>query len=103
MAGLTKAAALDYAAQAIRVNGIAPGPILTDRLARAGEQARASAAVPLLRLGLAGEVAEAAVWLCSPRAAFVTGTVLPVDGGQLAGVPAFATSRPASSPASGGG
>lgn len=89
--GLTRVAALDYAAQGIRVNAIAPGPILTDRLARAGQaaQGRAAAAVPLGRIGSPGEVAAAALWLCSDESSFVTGTVLTVDGGRLAGTPAF--------------
>lgn len=99
VAGLTRTAALDYAALGIRVNGLAPGPILTDRLARAGQPARtaAAAAVPLLRLGSVDDVADAAAWLCSASSAFVTGMMLPVDGGQLAGVPAFATAKLAAS------
>lgn len=89
--GLTRVAALDYAASAIRVNAIAPGPILTDHLAAAGPAAQAGAAraVPLGRVGRSDEVAAAAVWLCSEASSFVTGTVLAVDGGRLAGVPAF--------------
>ncbi|WP_104091116.1 SDR family NAD(P)-dependent oxidoreductase [Arthrobacter sp. GMC3] len=89
--GLTRVAALDYAGAGIRVNAIAPGPILTDRLAAAGSAAQqmAAAAVPLGRLGQVRDVAAAAVWLCSEQSSFVTGTVLPVDGGRLAGVPAF--------------
>ncbi|MFT2817607.1 SDR family NAD(P)-dependent oxidoreductase [Leifsonia sp. A12D58] len=91
--GLTKVAALDYAAAGIRVNAIAPGPILTDRLASASDEALANvaAAVPLGRVGTARDVADAAVWLCSDAASFVTGTVLSVDGGRLAGTPAFKT------------
>jgi len=90
--GLTRVAALDYAGAGIRVNAIAPGPILTDRLAAAGAGAQkmAAAAVPLARLGQVQDVAAAAVWLCSEQSSFVTGTVMPVDGGRLAGVPAFA-------------
>lgn len=89
--GLTRVAALDYAASGIRVNAIAPGPILTDRLAAAGvaAQAGASAAVPLGRVGRVEEIAAAALWLCSDASSFITGTVLPVDGGRLAGTPAF--------------
>jgi NAD(P)-dependent dehydrogenase (short-subunit alcohol dehydrogenase family) len=89
--GLTKVAALDYAAQGIRVNAIAPGPILTDRLQAAGEQAQRAAgmAMPMRRIGLPTEVAAAAVWLCSDQAAFITGQTLTIDGGKLAGTPPF--------------
>jgi NAD(P)-dependent dehydrogenase (short-subunit alcohol dehydrogenase family) len=93
--GLTRVAALDYATEGIRVNAIAPGPILTDRLAGAGQAAqdRVAAAVPLGRIGSPADVAAAALWLCSGQSSFVTGTVLAVDGGRLAGTPAFNTSR----------
>lgn len=93
--GLTRVAALDYAAAGIRVNAIAPGPILTDHLAAAGPRAQemAAAAVPLGRVGTVEDVAAAVVWLCSAQSSFVTGTVLAVDGGRLAGVPAFAVNR----------
>jgi len=89
--GLTKVAALDYAAQGIRVNAIAPGPILTDRLQAAGEEARRAAgmAMPMRRIGQPAEVAAAAVWLCSDQAAFITGETLVIDGGKLAGTPPF--------------
>jgi NAD(P)-dependent dehydrogenase (short-subunit alcohol dehydrogenase family) len=95
--GLTRVAALDYAEQGIRVNALAPGPINTEALERAGAaaQRRVAAALPVRRLGTPEEVAEAAVWLCSPASSFVTGAVLPVDGGLLAGMPAF-TARAAS-------
>ncbi len=93
--GLTRVAALDYGAQGVRVNAIAPGPVLTDRLAAAGPvvQQRVAAAVPLNRIGTVGDITAAALWLCSEAASFVTGTVLTVDGGQLAGVPSFAVHR----------
>jgi NAD(P)-dependent dehydrogenase (short-subunit alcohol dehydrogenase family) len=85
--GLTKAAALDYGEQGIRVNAVAPGPIDTHRLQAAPpayrEQARL--AVPMRRLGTAAEVASTVLWLCSPAAGFVTGTTIPVDGGRMAG------------------
>ncbi len=85
--GLTKVAALDYAERNIRVNVVAPGPILTDRIKALSDEARASIAqtVPLRRLGLPGEVAALVVWLCSDQAAFMTGATLTIDGGRLSG------------------
>lgn len=93
--GLTKVAALDYADQGVRVNAVAPGPILTDNLRRAGPAAQqaAAAAIPTRRIGEPDEVAAAVVWLCSDQAAFVTGTTLVIDGGKLAGTPPFRTQR----------
>jgi NAD(P)-dependent dehydrogenase (short-subunit alcohol dehydrogenase family) len=87
--GLTKVAALDYAANGIRVNAIAPGPILTERLEEAGEewQRQAGQELPMQRIGRTAEVAAAAVWLCSDQASFVTGTTMTIDGGKLAGTP----------------
>lgn len=89
--GLTKVAALDYAEQGVRVNSLAPGPILTDNLKRAGGAAQqaAASAMPLKRIGDPQEVAAAAVWLCSDHAGFITGTTLTIDGGKLAGTPPF--------------
>jgi NAD(P)-dependent dehydrogenase (short-subunit alcohol dehydrogenase family) len=88
---LTKVAALDYAAGGVRVNAIAPGAILTDDLVRAGEAAQkgAAAATPVGRIGSPEEVADAAVYLSSPAAAFITGATLVLDGGRLAGTPPF--------------
>src|SRR5712691_840475 len=85
--GLTKVAALDYADQGIRVNVVAPGPILTHHLERAGAEAQRQAGLstPMRRTGTAAEVASAVLWLCSAQSSFVTGTVLPIDGGQSAG------------------
>jgi len=85
--GLTKVAALDYADRGIRVNVVAPGPILTYHLEAAGPQAQRGAALstPMRRVGTAAEVAQAVLWLCSDESSFITGTVLPIDGGQAAG------------------
>jgi NAD(P)-dependent dehydrogenase (short-subunit alcohol dehydrogenase family) len=85
--GLTKVAALDYADQGIRVNVVAPGPILTYHLEAAGPQAQrlARQSTPMRRVGSPAEVAQAVLWLCSDQSSFVTGTVLPIDGGQAAG------------------
>jgi NAD(P)-dependent dehydrogenase (short-subunit alcohol dehydrogenase family) len=86
--GLTKVAALDYADQGIRVNVVAPGPILTHHLEAAGPQAQRGAALatPMRRVGSVAEVARVVLWLCSSQSSFVTGTVLPIDGGQAAGI-----------------
>ena len=94
--GLTRVAALDHAADGVRVNAIAPGPILTDNLRRAGPDAQqvVASTVPVGRVGRPEEVAAAAVWLCSDAAAFVTGTTLVVDGGLTAGSQPFARRRP---------
>jgi NAD(P)-dependent dehydrogenase (short-subunit alcohol dehydrogenase family) len=85
--GLTKVAALDYAEQGIRVNVLTPGTILTHHLERAGEQAQRGAAMatPMRRIGTVTEVAQTVLWLCSDAASFITGAVVPVDGGQSAG------------------
>jgi NAD(P)-dependent dehydrogenase (short-subunit alcohol dehydrogenase family) len=85
--GLTKVAALDYADHGIRVNVVAPGPILTHHLEAAGEEAQrmAGLSTPMRRVGQSSEVADVVLWLCSDRSSFVTGTVIPIDGGQSAG------------------
>ena len=84
--GLTKTAALDYAQLNIRVNAIAPGPILTDRLKQLKNRDQVALAVPIQRIGEPGEVAYTAAWLCSEQASFITGATIPIDGGRLAGI-----------------
>lgn len=83
--GLTRAAAMDYARENIRVNAVAPGPILTERLAAVMSREQAAFAVPMGRVGNREEVATLVVWLCSDLSSFVTGTVIPVDGGRMSG------------------
>ncbi|QDZ01544.1 SDR family oxidoreductase [Nitratireductor mangrovi] len=91
--GLTKNAALEYAKQGIRVNSICPGGIDTRMLDSLAEQSTGGAQSthemmdplhPIGRIGTPEEVAELIVWLCSPRASFVTGANIPVDGGYVA-------------------
>jgi NAD(P)-dependent dehydrogenase (short-subunit alcohol dehydrogenase family) len=84
---LTKSAALDYGKSNIRVNALAPGPIVNEQMSRLPEDRLQQIArfVPLGRLGRTEEVARAAVWLCSDDASFITGAVLSIDGGRLAG------------------
>jgi NAD(P)-dependent dehydrogenase (short-subunit alcohol dehydrogenase family) len=85
---LTKSLAIRYAGQDIRVNAIAPGWIETKftRAVRAdaARDAAIRARTPMGRWGQPQDVAGAAVFLCSPAAAFITGVTLPVDGGYLA-------------------
>lgn len=84
---LTRSAALDYGKSNIRVNALAPGPIVNEQMSRLPEDRLQTIArfIPLGRLGRTEEVARAAVWLCSDDASFITGAVLSVDGGRLAG------------------
>lgn len=87
--GLTKAAAVEYAPHGIRVNAIAPGLTrseMIDEWFRHSPEAeqRAYRSAPQGRAADPREVAEAAAWLASDRASFVTGVTLPVDGGRIA-------------------
>jgi len=86
--GLTKAAALEYAKQGIRVNAVCPGyihtPMIESRLGDPESKARLIGKQPIGRVGNPEEVAEAVVWLCSDAASFVTGHAMAVDGGWVA-------------------
>ena len=87
VAQLTKSLALAYAADNIRVNAVAPGWVRTPLTQSLQDDAQRSAAIlartPLGRWADPADVAGAVVFLCSPAAAFITGAVLPVDGGYL--------------------
>ncbi len=88
---MTRSLALDYAPHGVRVNAVAPGmmdtPMGVDANARAGGVDRAviaakrAAVVPMGHQGTSQDVADAALFLVADESAFITGTVLPVDGG----------------------
>jgi len=88
--GLTRAAALDYAAAGFRVNAVCPGIIDTPMMQRftggtAEGRQRVIAQEPVGRMGRPEEIAEAVLWLCSDAAGFVTGHAMVIDGGQTVG------------------
>jgi len=87
VAQLTKSLAIAYAADKIRVNAVAPGWVATQLTQTLQDDPVRSAAIlartPLGRWGTPADIAGTAVFLCSPAASFVTGTVVPVDGGYL--------------------
>jgi NAD(P)-dependent dehydrogenase (short-subunit alcohol dehydrogenase family) len=81
--GLTRSIAREYGPRGITANVVAPGPIETDMLAALPDDARAAMAqqVPVGRIGQADEVAATVAFLASEPAAYITGAVVPVDGG----------------------
>jgi NAD(P)-dependent dehydrogenase (short-subunit alcohol dehydrogenase family) len=87
--GLTRAAALEYAKEGIRINAVCPGVIDTPMIGRVVAaypklQSELLAREPIGRFGKPEEIAQAVVWLCSDATSFVTGHPLLVDGGWTA-------------------
>jgi 3-oxoacyl-[acyl-carrier protein] reductase len=83
LVGLARSLAREFASRSITVNVVAPGPVETEMTAALGPErlAELSAAVPLSRIASADEIAAAIAFLASDDAAYITGAVLPVDGG----------------------
>jgi NAD(P)-dependent dehydrogenase (short-subunit alcohol dehydrogenase family) len=84
--GLTKTAAIEYAQDGIRVNCVNPGYVttpMTEEVVKTRLDA-VMAKVPMNRMGLPDEIAEAVVWMCSDKASFMTGASQVVDGGYCA-------------------
>jgi len=88
LVGLTRTAALDYSAKGIRVNAVGPAFISTPLISEYENNQESYKMLvslhPIGRLGTSEEVGELIVWLSSPKAAFITGAYIPVDGGYLA-------------------
>lgn len=84
--GLTKSAAIEYAEDGIRVNCVNPGyvatPMTKETIEERGDEILAK--VPMRRMGVPDEIAEAVAWMCSDRASFMTGAAQVIDGGYYA-------------------
>ncbi|MEO6093426.1 MAG: SDR family oxidoreductase [Novosphingobium sp.] len=97
---LTKTAALDYSDRNIRINAIAPGSMWTGLVPASQKHATPPAEFPVLagiplgRWGLARDIANAALFLASDEAAYITGVILPVDGGYCIGFSGMGAERP---------
>jgi NAD(P)-dependent dehydrogenase (short-subunit alcohol dehydrogenase family) len=91
LVGLTKTAALECAEAGIRVNTILPGPtertLLFEYLtaAQPNEREKMMKMIPMKRVATPEDMAEAVMWLCSDAASFITGHVMPIDGGMSSG------------------
>ena len=83
LVGLTRSLAREFASRNVTVNVVAPGPVATDMFAAVDDAMRESitSAVPLGRMGKPDEIAAAVSFLASDEAGYITGAVLPVDGG----------------------
>ncbi|MFD1929186.1 glucose 1-dehydrogenase [Sporosarcina siberiensis] len=87
--GLTKSVALEYGKKGIRVNAICPGMTRTAAVEAWAKESPdqfnyMESNIPLGRMGEASDQANAAVWLCSDQASYITGVALPIDGGTMA-------------------
>lgn len=97
---LTKTAALDYSDKNIRINAVAPGTMWTGLVEASKkfdappEEFPVLAGIPMGRWGLAQDIANAALYLASDEAAYVTGVILPVDGGYCIGFSGMGAERP---------
>jgi len=89
IAGLTKTAALEYSQSGVRINAVVPGGINTAMTRRFYEEIEggeewAQSEIPLGRIGEPEEVGELVIWLCSPAASYVVGSLMLIDGGWVA-------------------